>query len=135
MLSIKLVEEGDNLVYKTMWELSDDYVTQFQEDTWHQGQLFYQVSNKEMNYHVTPLRFQLMIKISIFSLQFRIVAQRGNSLKEGFVGLDELEFIGTSKCEFKPLEADPDYQPPTTPTTPSTPEPTEPPNCKISKLK
>ncbi len=62
-----------------------------------------------------------------------MVGERGNSLKDGFIALDEFEFIGTDQCQFKPLEADP-LGPTTDSTTDSTTIPTEPPWCTLTSM-
>lgn len=69
------------------------------------------------------------IEYILLLFQFNIVAQRGHSQKDGFIAVDDLNFIGTeSDCEFRPAEAEPGYQPST---TSSTPVPTEGPDCNV----
>jgi hypothetical protein len=57
-----------------------------------------------------------------------MIAKRGTT-NEGFIALDQFEFVGTAQCQFAPQEAIPvstTFQP-----TSSTPIPTEPPIGKL----
>lgn len=48
-LYIKLVQ---NVTFTTVWKLTDAYVDQFKTDQWHRAQVFYKLSNPDLNYHV-----------------------------------------------------------------------------------
>ena len=67
-------------------------------------------------------------EIEEYRIEFQAV--RGSN-EMGYIAIDDIDFLQTESCEFKPEAAKPIIT--TTTTTPTTPQPTEPPGRKFKK--